>query len=794
MDNTITIPTITAIPVPISHATFADLREAVQQVVPGAELDKVERAYEFAARAHAGQSRLSGEPYIQHPLEVALLVVNNIHLVNDDALAATLLHDVMEDCGVSFETLEQEFGAPVARLVDGVTKLGKLPRLRDDEPNARERLAEREKEQQAENLRKMFLAMADDLRVVFIKLADRLHNMRTLSAQPPHKQKRIAMQTLDIYAPLANRLGVSAIKNELEDLCFQYLYPDDYARITRDLTARKENHERYLKRIIAEVSEALHEAGIEAEVNGRGKHAYGVWRKMQRKRSDVEHIYDVLGVRIIVPSDDAEEREEGSRSVGIRNCYAALGVIHSLWRPIAAEFDDYIANPRNGIYRSLHTAVTGPELRPVEVQIRTRRMNEEAEYGIAAHWRYKEDRPANKLLLEKVASLRRLIEWIKEDLGSATEFVDTFKQEAFQDYIYVFTPKGDVIELPAGSTPIDFAYRIHTDLGHFCTQAKVNDVLVPLDTPLQNGQIVSIGTSKNRGGPSRDWLDPNRGFVHTSSARSKIKQWFHRREREENIIQGRRSIDAELRRLGLTRIGYDDVANLFPRYNGVDDFLAAVGYGEVSPQQLATRLGDLAAKDILKEEENSPYKPTRIAPGLDGSGRITLEGSTNIAMTLATCCRPMRGDQVIGYITRGRGLTVHRIDCPNVLNMNEPDRLLKVDWQGEEGHLYPVLVRIETLDRVGILHDITGVIADVGINIGGINTHREPSRGVLDLNVTLEVSGVPQLTDVLRRLSAIKGVYEAFRVRNEEATRYTRSSSNTSNSSASNTRKVPSRK
>ncbi len=780
METTTTIPTLPATPTPVSHATFANLRDAVQQMVPNAELDKVERAYQFAAHAHEGQLRLSGEPYIQHPLEVALLVVNNIHLVNDDALAATLLHDVMEDCGVSFETLVKEFGAPVARLVDGVTKLGKLPRLRDDEASSKERIAEREKEQQAENLRKMFLAMAEDLRVVFIKLADRLHNMRTLSAQPPHKQKRIATQTLDIYAPLANRLGMSAIKNELEDLCFQYLYPDDYARITRDLAARKENHERYLKRIIQDIGDALTEADIVAEVKGRGKHAYGVWRKMQRKRSDVEHIYDVLGVRIIVPSNDSEEREEGSRSVGIRNCYAALGVIHSLWRPISTEFDDYIANPRNGIYRSLHTAVIGPELRPVEVQIRTHRMNEEAEYGIAAHWRYKEDRPANKLLLEKVASLRRLIEWLKEDLGSATEFVDNFKQEAFQDYIYVFTPKGDVIELPAGSTPIDFAYRIHSDLGHYCTQAKVNDMLVTLDTPLQNGQIVAIGTSKNRNGPSRDWLDPNRGFVHTSSARSKIRQWFHRREREENVTQGRPIVDAELRRLGL-RVGYDDVANLFPRFNSVDDFLAAVGYGDVSTQQLATRLGELAAKDILKDEENNTDKPARIASSFDGHGSITLQGASNIAMTLAPCCRPMRGDQVIGYVTRGRGLTVHRMDCLNVLNMNEPDRLLRVDWQGEEGHQYPVLVRIETLDRVGILHDITGVIADAGINIGGINTQREPSRGVLDLNVTLEVSGVTQLTDVLRRLSAIKGVYEAFRVRNEEATRYTRPSSSTAN-------------
>ncbi len=762
--------------VPVSHATIDDLRAAIQQFEPDADFSVVEQAYNFARAAHEGQSRRSGEPYIQHPLEVALIVVRDVHLVNREALAAALLHDVIEDTPCTKEHIEKEFGTRIAELVDGLTKLeksqfGEHSGVGSGPEVSAERQAEMVKEhQQAENMRKMFLAMAEDLRVVFIKLADRLHNMRTLAAQPAHKHKRIANQTLDIFAPLANRFGMSAIKNELEDLCFRYLEPETYAQVQSDLQRRKAGDDRYLAQMIAEIRSSLADIGIDVVVKGRSKHLFGVWRKMQRKNRPADEIYDVLGIRVIIPSEegDLESSAVGKSSPGWRKCYTALGIIHSIWRPIIAEFDDYLGSPRNGIYRSLHTAVHGPDGRSVEIQIRTSNMHEEAEYGLAAHWRYKEDSPADEKLLDKIASLRRLIEWMK-DVSSPSQFVEDFKSEAFQDYIYVFTPNGDVRELPAGSTPVDFAYHIHSDIGNHMIQAIVDGKTASFSTPLQNGQVVEVITNKVlRPGPTRDWLDESKNFVKSPSVRAKIKQWFRRQQRDENITEGKRILDAELRSLGLTRLSYEDIASYFSRtrFRTTDEFLAAIGYGEITGQMIS----DKFPKTVLdraegEQEEEAKEKISKLSLPSEEQGKLVIDGSRSIAWSPAHCCNPMPGDEVTAYSTKVSKITIHRADCVNVGGF-DPDRLFKVEW-GTHGQRYPVAVLINALDSSGVLHKITGIVSEEKVNIAMINTAREERRGTVSVTVTLEVSGVSQLRQVLARISAIKEVYSATRLTNE---------------------------
>ncbi|MCS7255938.1 MAG: bifunctional (p)ppGpp synthetase/guanosine-3',5'-bis(diphosphate) 3'-pyrophosphohydrolase, partial [Thermomicrobium sp.] len=506
------------VPAVIGEApTWEEVAPEFEKRLPGADLDLIRRAYEFARAAHAGARRRSGEPYLCHPLAVALILADM--QLDQETIAAALLHDVLEDADVTLEQLQETFGPRVARLVDGVTKLGKIRWSPDNEPLS----LEREKIRQAESLRKMLLAMAEDVGVVLIKLADRLHNMRTLEHLPPEKQRRIARETMEIYAPLANRLGIGHLKAELEDLAFKYLEPQTYEAIAKALESRGHDRERYLQQVIEQVKHALAEAGIRAVVTGREKHIASIARKMRQKQRSFDEIYDVLGIRVIVDEQ--------------RDCYAALGVIHGMWHPIPGEFDDYIATPKENLYRSLHTAVIGPGGIPLEVQIRTHEMHREAEYGIAAHWRYKEQLRADsgdRSIEAKIAWFRQILEW-RDELLDAQEFVDSVKQDLLPEMIYVFTPKGDVIELPAGATPIDFAYRIHTEVGHQCIGAKVNGQIVPLNYKLQNGQVVQIITSKSRTGPSRDWLIPSNGYVTTASAREKIRQWFRKQEREENI-------------------------------------------------------------------------------------------------------------------------------------------------------------------------------------------------------------------------------------------------------------------
>ncbi len=722
--------------------TLDHLMKAVHAYNPKADLELLKKAYHFAEEAHQEQNRGTGEPYITHPLTVAGILADM--RLDNETLEAALLHDVIEDTPVTYEDINSLFGPTVAHLVEGVTKLGSIPRLRSLDAAGEKSQRDAQHQVQAENLRKMFLAMFDDPRVVLIKLADRLHNMRTLQGVPAAKQQRIATQTLEIYAPLANRLGMWQMKGELEDLSFSYLDPAKYAELATILKETKSARDRYLKRVIATLEKSLADAGIDATIKGRVKHIYSLWQKMQSKHRPVEHIYDVLAVRVIV--DTKEE------------CYAALGIIHSLWPSIPSEFDDYISRPKESMYQSLHTAVWAVDNKPLEIQIRTHEMHEMAEYGIAAHWRYKEQRGGRRDLRyeQKIAWLRRLMSW-RDDVENAQDFVESLKSDVFQEHIYVFTPQGDIVELPKGATPIDFAYRIHTDLGSQCGGAKVNDKIVQLDTPLANGAVVKIIKDKNRIGPSRDWLQSDR-FIKTATARQKVRQYFRRQRREEKIAQGRSMLDATLKNLGLNHVSHTDVLAYFPRYHSMDDFLEAIGNTDISTQNLTSKLGEHRQNELLMPETEAPAltiptsTPTMQVSDLNG-----------ILTQLGRCCKPMPGDEIIGYITKGRGITVHRADCTNLGSVQDLDRLMRVSWGGSKGARFPAGVRVKALDRVGLLRDVTTMLADEKVNLISIHTQKTPGMATTILIMTLEVTGVEQMFQVMDRLASVRGVYEVQR-------------------------------
>lgn len=711
------------------------LELAREQGFSDANVELIEKALRFAVAAHSNDTRKSGEPYVLHPIEVAGILVR-IKL-DAETVAGALLHDVVEDSGVELTEIEEIFGQRIATLVDGVTKLNRLPWSGDIEQSEQ---SAREKDAQAESLRKMFLAMADDIGVVLIKLADRLHNMRTLQYMPIEKQQKTAQQTLEIYAPLANRLGIWQLKTELEDLAFKYLMPHEYQTIRGQLVTRGKAVEDYVERVKEILHDALAEQGINARLTGRTKHIYSIYRKMNLKRRQLDEIYDVIGIRVIV-----EEK---------RDCYGALGVIHDMWHPIPGEFDDYVATPKESMYRSLHTAVIGPEGHALEIQIRTEEMHESAEYGVAAHWRYKEGRKSDARVEAKIAWLRQLMEW-REEMNDAEEFVESLKSDVFKDQIYVFTPRGDIIELPAGATPLDFAYRIHTEVGHHCVGAKINDRMIRLDHKLQNGDVVEVVTSRSKVGPSRDWLQEENGYVTMASAREKIRQWFRRQQRDENVAQGKEILDKELRRLGLEQKP-EEILSHFPRFAKLDDFLAAIGYGGVSPQSIASKLGENGAKDVLTANPHiaKPKAPQRLVAG--GAGG-------DLLMNLAACCRPVNGDDIIGYVTRGRGITVHRADCPNIANLSDHERLIPVAWEDRgKDETFPVPVVLRAFDRVGLLKDISSLLADERVNILYTHTRTHEDREV-SIDLTVEVSDVGQLSRVLHKLDGIQGVFEARR-------------------------------
>jgi guanosine-3',5'-bis(diphosphate) 3'-pyrophosphohydrolase len=738
-------------------------------VLPGSyspvDRELVKRAFRIAEQAHEGQMRASGEPYITHCLSVAEILASEL-CAPPPVVAAGLLHDTVEDTSINLDDIRNEFGDEIAKLVDAVTKLSSLPRvsrgdqhvvnmekeklerdiafkrgLPDPEEEVEQLMRRRRYDLASETLRKTFLAMADDPQVVLIKLADRLHNMRTLRHMPEQKQKRIANETMDIFAPLANRLGIWQMKWELEDLAFRYINPKMYKEIARDLAEQRSIREKKVQDISKRLTVIMRQANLNAEVSGRPKHIYSIYRKMQRKGIPIDLVHDVRGIRIVVPTN--------------ADCYTTLGVIHSQWTPIPGEFDDYIAAPKDNFYRSLHTAVIFDDGKTLEIQIRTPEMQENAEYGIAAHWRYKEDRAEDPVFDQRVAYLRQLMEW-RQDVEDAKEFVDGMKSDVFGDRVYVFTPRGDIIDLPAGSTPIDFAYHVHTEIGHRCRGAKIGGKLVSLDYRLQTGDQVEILTAK-RGGPSRDWLNPHLGLVNTHRARGKIRRWFKRQARDQNITQGKNVLDRELRRLGVTNFNMENIAQEFD-FKSLDDFYAAVGCGDLP-------LGRVVNEFVLDEEDEDevelPFTP--LPEVTRATDEISVLGLRGLLYNMARCCNPTPGDDIVGYITRGRGATIHRKDCPNVLRVRDIERLIEVSW-GSPTSTFPVPVRVKAYDRSGLLRDISILLAeeDVTMSRARVDVNR---RNMAVFDLLLEVRDVGHLSRVLDRLERLSNVVEARRVR-----------------------------
>ena len=718
-----------------------------------ADRELIQRAYRVAEEAHREQKRHSGEPYINHCLAVASILADL--RVPPEVVAAGLLHDTVEDTPITLSDIRRDFGQTIAVLVDGVTKLTNLPRVSRGDQHA-EKLngnngsepAEsevdalalgRKQDLVSETLRKTFLAMGEDVRVVLIKLADRLHNMRTLGFMPEHKRKRIAKETLDIFAPLANRLGIWQIKWELEDLGFRYLNPEKYKEIAEQIQERRPDREVQIEAIKENLLELLESHNIKAEISGRPKHIYSIYKKMTQKGKPFDLVRDVRAVRLIVPDIPA--------------CYAALGVIHTHWRPIPGEFDDYIAAPKDNFYQSLHTAVIYEDKRPLEVQIRTAEMHQNAEYGIAAHWRYKEGAHRDKSYEQRINWLRNMMEW-RTDVNDAQEFVEGMKSDVFQDRVYVFTPRGDIIDLSARSTPIDFAYHVHTDIGHRCRGARVNGKLVPLYQELKTGDQVEILTAK-RGGPSRDWLNPNLGLVKTQRARSKIRAWFKKQEDEQNLAQGRAALERELQRLGITSINFEKMARQLG-YKIPEEMFIALGNGDLSVNKVIKELSEIEeTADIL--QVTVPAQETKTS-----TDTVEVVGLKGLLSTMARCCNPMPGDQIVGYITRGRGATIHRQDCPNILRIKDKERLLQVDW-GKIERTFPVHITVKAYDRQGLMGDISTLLQGENVNIADVSVNY--NRTVADIRLVIEIRDLAQLSRVLTRIENLPNVLEAQRTK-----------------------------
>ena len=690
-------------------------------------IEEIEKAYNFAAEAHKGQLRNSGEEFVLHPLEVACILAELE--MDDSTIIAALLHDVAEDTDKSLDDIRKTFGNEVARLVDGVTKLGKIE-------------YKSKVEVQVENLRKMFLAMARDIRVVLIKLADRLHNMRTLDFQTEKKQLEIAQETIEIYAPLANRLGIFRIRWELEDLSFRYLHPKAYYELVEGISFKRKEREEQINLVINKLKTKLDEVGIEADIAGRPKHFYSIYKKMITQNKDLSEIYDLTAVRVIVNT--------------VNDCYGALGIVHTLWKPLPGRFKDYIAMPKPNMYQSLHTTLVGRLGEPFEIQIRTWEMHRTAEYGIAAHWKYKEGRKVEGNFEQKLSWLRQLLEW-QHDSRDAGEFMESLKVDLFADTVFVFTPKGDVIELPAGSCPIDFAYRVHTGVGHSCIGAKINGRIVPLETKLQNGDIVEILTSKTPQGPSRDWVC----LVQTSQARNRIRQWFKKQKREENVARGKDGIEREARKLGLdpsTSLKNDNLqklAKLFG-YSNMEDFYAALGDGAITFKKALARLRE----EILKEETKTPMlispepKPqTKTSPG------VKVKGVDNILIRFSQCCNPLPGDEIIGFVTRGRGVSIHRTDCRELigLSLKDKDRLIEVQWEENNYSVYPVDLEIVGLDRLRLVTDVMNVIMETRTHMLGMNARVSKDK-TANIRLKIEAKNLEHLNYVVQRIRRVKDI------------------------------------
>lgn len=736
---------------------YQDLIERVRRYHPSDDISLIDKAYRIAHEAHKEQVRKSGEPYIIHPLCVAIILAD-LEL-DKETIAAGLLHDVVEDTIMTDEEIEEKFGADVALLVDGVTKLEQIP-LSSGSGDSDTKL-----EMQAENLRKMFLAMAKDIRVILIKLADRLHNMRTLKHMPPEKQQRIAKETLEIYAPIAQRLGISKIKVELDDLSLKYLEPEVYYDLVDKIAVRKSVREKYIQNIVDEVSEHIKNAGIQAQIDGRVKHFFSIYKKMKNQGKTLDQIYDLFAVRIIVSS--------------VKDCYAALGVIHEMYKPIPGRFKDYIAMPKPNMYQSLHTTLIGGTGQPFEIQIRTFEMHKAAEYGIAAHWKYKEASDGKKVETqeeEKLVWLRHILEW-QRDMSDNREFMNLLKNDLdlFSDSVYCFTPNGEVRTLPAGSTPIDFAYNIHTAVGNKMIGARVNGKLVTIDYELRNGDRIEILTSQNSRGPSRDWLN----VVKSTQAKSKINQWFKNELKEDNIIKGKEMLNAYCKAKAINVV---DVMK--PEYmNGImekfgfrdwDSVLAAVGHGGLKEGQIINKMQEfyeadhkreLTNEEVLKQvEENAAHHSVKMT----SKGGITVKGIHDVAVRFSKCCSPVPGDEIVGFVTRGRGVSIHRTDCVNMINLPEIERarLIDAEWQNtalqSDGGKYFAEINIYANNRNGLLADISKALTEKNIDILSMNT-RTTRQGTATLTTTFEIGSREELNRIIERIRAIESVIDIER-------------------------------
>ena len=730
---------------------YSDVIERVRRYHPSDDISLIEKGYEVARKAHEGQKRKSGEPYIIHPLYVALILAD-LEL-DKETITAGLLHDVVEDTIMTREQITEEFGSDVALLVDGVTKLEKLKLSGDyrDKTHVQQ-------EMQARNLRKMFLAMAKDIRVILIKLADRLHNMRTLAHMPPEKQIRIAQETIDIYSPIASRLGISKIKVELDDLSLKYLKPDVYYDLVEKVAQRKSEREKYVQEIAVEVQKHIADAGIEGKVDGRVKHFFSIYKKMVNQGKALDQIYDLFAVRIIVNS--------------VKDCYAALGIIHEMYKPIPGRFKDYIAMPKPNMYQSLHTTLIGPTGQPFEIQIRTFAMHRAAEYGIAAHWKYKEEsdgkNPENKEE-EKLAWLRQILEW-QRDMSDNKEFMDLLKSDLdlFSDSVYCFTPRGEVKNLPAGSTPIDFAYSIHSAVGNTMIDARVNGKLVNIDYRIHNGDRIEIMTSQNSKGPSPDWLS----IAKSASTRNKINQWFRREMKEENIATGKELMSTYSKSKGyvlseLLKPEYKDAILRKYGFREWDAVLAAIGHGGLKEGQIVNKLHELYEEDhkkqlsdeeVLKEiAEHRPHMHSK------GQGSIVVKGIQDVAVRFSKCCNPVPGDEIVGFVTRGRGVSIHRADCVNVVNLDEENmaRVIEASWvdgaQDKKEAGFVSEINIYANDRAGLLNDITKSFFERNINILKVNTMTS-KHGIATLTISFEVKSIEELQEICGKLQNIKGV------------------------------------
>ncbi|MCT1903341.1 RelA/SpoT family protein [Oceanobacillus sojae] len=723
------------------NVSITDIIEKVKEYLSDEDVALIERAYEFAKEAHKDQFRKSGEPYIIHPVQVAGILAEL--LMDAETISAGFLHDVIEDTEVTFEQIEEEFNHEIAALVDGVTKLGKIR-------------YETKEAQQAENHRKMFVAMARDIRVIMIKLADRLHNMRTLKHLPPEKQRRISNETLEIFAPLAHRLGISTIKWELEDTALRYLNPQQYYRIVQLMKQKREERESYIQEVIDDLSQEFEAVNIKAEMSGRPKHLYSIYQKMVNQKKQFNEIYDLLAVRILVDN--------------IKDCYAVLGIIHTNWKPMPGRFKDYIAMPKQNLYQSLHTTVIGPKGDPLEVQIRTKEMHDIAEYGIAAHWAYKEGKQAKgkSSFEEKLSWFREILEW-QSETHDAEEFMESLKIDLFSDMVYVFTPKGEVIELPAGSIPIDFAYKIHTEIGNKTIGAKINGKMEPLDYELQNGDIVDVMTSKHSYGPSQDWLK----MVQTSQAKSKIKQFFKKQQRDENIVKGKEAVEREIRTFDIdpkAALTPDNLQRVFDKFNFMseDDMYAAVGYQGITAALIATRLTEKirqsreADQDLEKKIEE--VKTDKAKPSSKKDSGIEVAGVNNLLVRIAKCCNPVPGDEILGYITKGRGVSVHRADCPNVQTEEAKQRYIDVKWKNQyaEKKQYHVDLEITGYDRRGLLNEVLQAVNETKTNITHVNGRSDRNKMAI-IQLTILIHNTNHLRKVVDRIKQIREVYTVTR-------------------------------